>query len=390
MGNFSSPSSGINAIKAYTIPKLHTGKEWYIGFYAFDPALDRMHRKKIKLNHIDKITDRRRYANGLIVRLVQKLEEGWNPWIDAESSNAYKTIEEVFERYRMFLRKRLEEGNLRRPTVYSYFSRLNMLEEWNRKRPVPIRYIYQLDRAFVTAFLNYVYIDLNNSVVTHNHYLVWLGNMTGWMVEQLYLPTKPTEGMETIRQKGEKNRTVIPPHELVRLRELLTGKNGHFLLACYLVYYTLLRPKEISMLRIRDIHLQKQTIYVGADVSKNRHSDVVTLPVKVIHLMLELKLFDYPEEDFIFSDDFIPGMKYRHPKHFGDYWVRHVKKPLRWPEEYKFYSLKDTGITNMLHNCDVLSVRDQARHSDISVTNIYAAKSDANADRRLKNYEDDF
>ena len=57
---------------------------------------------------------------------------------------------------------------------------------------------------------------------------------------------------------------------------------------------------------------------------------------------------------------------------FRDYWTRCVRKDLDLPEQYKFYSLKDTGITNMLRaNKDVLSVRDQARHSSLAITELY-------------------
>lgn len=42
--------SDLEEIISYTPPQLYTGKEWYIGFMAFDPALNTMHRKKTKLN----------------------------------------------------------------------------------------------------------------------------------------------------------------------------------------------------------------------------------------------------------------------------------------------------------------------------------------------------
>ena len=42
--------SKIQEIKSYTPPILHTGKDWYIDFYAFNPVDGVMKRKKIKLN----------------------------------------------------------------------------------------------------------------------------------------------------------------------------------------------------------------------------------------------------------------------------------------------------------------------------------------------------
>lgn len=92
-------NSSINKVKSFTYPKLYTGVEWYIGFYAFDPSKNTMRRKRIKLNHIEKIGDRRKYADGLIRRLVANLENGWNPWIEAENEKAYKTFSEACDLY---------------------------------------------------------------------------------------------------------------------------------------------------------------------------------------------------------------------------------------------------------------------------------------------------
>lgn len=383
-----SKSDALKEIISYTYPKLYTGKEWYVGFLAYDPALGCMRRKKIKVNHIEKITERRKFSAGLIYRLTRKLEDGWNPWIESENANSYRTFTEVLDGYRAYLIKLTNDDNLRLPTMRSYMSRVNMVEKWNKSQKIPITYIYQFDRLFVTEFLNYIYLELNNTVCTHNHYLIWLGTFSNYLVQKMYLKVKPTDGMQTIRKnKTEKNRDVIPDSEIIRLRDHLNKVNKHYLLACYLLYYTLIRPKEMSLLQIKDIHLQKQTIFVSGEISKNRKSAIVTLPAKVIHLMLDLKIFDHSESCYLFSKNFEPGMDYKVPKYFGDYWVKHICKSLNFPSNYKFYSLKDTGITKMLHSCDVLSVRDQARHSDLSITNIYAAKDDKNANARLTNYD---
>ncbi len=55
-----STNSSVKEILQYTYPQLYTGKEWYIGFNAFDPALGKMRRKKIKLNSIASLTQRRK------------------------------------------------------------------------------------------------------------------------------------------------------------------------------------------------------------------------------------------------------------------------------------------------------------------------------------------
>ncbi len=111
------------------------------------------------------------------------------------------------------------------------------------------------------------------------------------------------------------------------------------------------------------------------------------MPDHVLKLMIDLHIFDSPGNYYLFSDGFAPGPERRSEKCFRDYWHHHVRKNLKMSDRYKFYSLKDTGITNMLRaNTDILSVRDQARHSSILITDIYTPKDIQNANQLLLNY----
>lgn len=67
-------SCNCNEIKGYSVPKLHIGKNWYIGFNAYDPLTHKMKRKKININHIDKVTQRRKFADQLIKLLRINIE----------------------------------------------------------------------------------------------------------------------------------------------------------------------------------------------------------------------------------------------------------------------------------------------------------------------------
>ena len=97
--------SKIQEIKSYTPPILHMGKDWYIDFYAFNPVDGVMKRKKIKLNFIKSVKERRAYAKGCINRLSEKLATGWNPWIEQECGNAFLLFKDVIDKYRTFLAK---------------------------------------------------------------------------------------------------------------------------------------------------------------------------------------------------------------------------------------------------------------------------------------------
>lgn len=376
-------------ILPYTYPALYEGKQWYIGFYAIDPGTGQMKRKRYKLTHIKGYKQRRRYAQRMIFELMNKLDKGWNPWVHEEPQIVSPGFAETCDKYLEYVDARTRKGTLRPDTSRSYHSYLKVFRNWCTEKKRSVTRCDQLTKALCAEFLDYVYIDMGASACTRNCYKVWMsGSFFTWMVEHDILKAKPTDGIKSLpKSKEPKARTIIPEEELMKLKEYLLRENPHFLLAVYLLYYCFIRPKEMSMLRLKDFHLSKGTVTIPGKISKNGKTSSVTLPVKVIHYMVDLNVFENPASYYLFSNDFKPGKELRKPKAMGDWWHYHVMQDLRWPRTYLFYSLKDTGITRLLHNVDTLTVRDQARHSDISITNIYA-QHDEKAMEALKNLDD--
>lgn len=381
----------LKEIQGYTPPVLHTGKDWYIDFYAFNPVHGEMRRKKIKLNFIEKVTERRKYAKDYMNRLSEKLSLGWNPWIEQESGNAYMLFKDVISKYRTFMNKMLKDGRYRQETLKSYSSYLHNMEQFNEQKKVPITYIYQFDKDFCVLLLDEVYITRDNTAFTRDNYLGFLKSFSTFCLNHNYLTKNPTEGISSLGRKGKKKiRGILSEELLSKISEYLKEKNPHFLLASYILYYCFIRPAEMTKLKLSNISLERQTIFVQDTISKNKKDGTITLPAKVIHLMLDLNIFDYPNDYYLFSDGMKPGKTERSEKMFRDWWARHVRKDLKLSEKHKFYSLKDTGITNMIRHYDVLSVRDQARHSSILMTDIYTPHDVQEANSLIKNYEGEF
>lgn len=374
-------------IISYTPPKLYTGKEWYVGYMVYNPITRAMCRQRIKLNHIKKLSERKEKAKEIINTLSIKLREGWNPWIDPETEKEYHSFWDVCECYDKYITKMYQDDIYREKTYKDYKNRIDVLQDYNRHAKYPIKFIYQMDRRFVSDFLDYIYISRENSVVTRNNYLGWLSTFSTWLVQKLYLKSKPTEGFQSFAvRRHTKERIVLSDADLGKLHNYLTTNNKYFLLACYILHYMLVRPKEMSYLQLKHINLKKCTMTLDESFTKNRQTSTITMPKHVIELMIDLKIFEHSDSDYLFSTGFKPGAKWINSVAFRKYWDK-IRKDLRWGSQYKFYSLKDTGITNMLRHCDVLSVRDQARHSSILMTDIYTPADLKDANQLILNYE---
>lgn len=378
----------IAEIRAWTPPKLHIGKETYVDFMAYDPLSGKMKRKKIMLGRIKGRKAQREYANGIIQRLTEKLLGGWNPWIESGRQAEYTAFEDACRDYKTYIARMTKEGSMREESFASYSSYMRIFEAWAKSK---VRYVFQLDKKTVAEFLDYVFIDRDNTIQTRNNYLAWVKTFCSWLLQRGFINENPTAGLVMVNKRNRnKNRTVIGDGDLRRVHDYLETNNRHFLLACYFLHYMFVRPREMSFIKVGDINLAGPTLKLHGKHTKNESDATVTIPRKVVMLMLDLKVLQEPSSYYLFSADCRPGKERCSEKQFRDYWNNHVRADLSLPAQFKFYSLKDTGITNMLRkNIDVLSVRDQARHSSISITDMYTPSDNKKASKAILDYEDD-
>lgn len=84
-----------------------------------------------------------------------------------------------------------------------------------------------------------------------------------------------------------------------------------------------------------------------------------------------------PAESYTFSTHFKPGDRLYTTKNMFATWQK-MRENLSLPDSYHFYSLKDTGITEMLESgMPSKFVKDLAGHHSLSMTERYLHVSDA-------------
>ncbi len=388
------PSPIPSYIKAYTMPKLTCGKVWYIHFSAYDPEACKLRRKRIRISpKFKKISDRRQYANDLLERISLELRQGWNPWVSFSSPEQYAIWDDICAEYRSYLSKCMAESMMREKTWKGYNSFLDNFNAWNNSQKKPIVYAFQFDQKLLTRFVDWLWLDKGLSVRTRDNYAMWLKAFSKWLVGHCYVETDPAATLQKIsgRVKSRKNRTIIPAASMQRLKEYCRETDKHFLLACYILYYCFVRPNEMSYIKLDHISVEKGTIFIPDYSSKNKKDGTVTLPDIVIKLMIELKIFDCPGDYYLFSKQLRPGRERHSSKQFTDFWSHHIRKDLKFPPEWKFYSLKDTGITDLIkENTDLLSVRNQARHHSLLMTDIYTPHDIEDANDVIRHRKADF
>lgn len=374
--NFSPKSE----VLGFTYPKLHTGKSWYVDFFSLDPATGTMRRKKYMLDSIGKVTDRRKRAQEMIESLMKLLRSGWSPWVNVDDNRGYTLLEEALEKY--------EKSLVKLPklkTRQSYCSRLNVLREYIKSRVIPPKYVYQFDASFVSDFLDWLYLDRDVTGRTRNNYRGWCSALAAYFIEREYISTNPVVKIKVVPEDAKK-RQPLTAEMLQSLRNYLKEKNPIFLLACMMEYYTMIRPEELSNLRIKDISLKEQSVFVAAEFSKNKRDGKVGLNDELIKLMLDIELFKWPGDCYIFGDKLRHCMKKASSEIFRREWKK-VRAALKWKDIYQFYSLKDSGIRDLANAKGIVIARDQARHTDVSTTNRYLQGRDMPVHDETKHFK---
>lgn len=356
-------------IIGYTLPRIHRGKSYYVDFFAYDPTTDRLKRKRYMLDRYHNRAEREKIAAVLVYNLTHKLLSGWNPFVNTTNTRQYTELGVVFDRYITYIEAAEKKGILKPKTATDYRSRLKQLSVFTEEIGAKIKYAYQLNTAFAVDFLDYLILDKDLSAKSRNNYRTWLSTFCTWLAERKYIDRNPIESIHMLRE-DEKLRSPLEAKDLRKVREWTQQNNPSFYLACMMEYYTFIRPDELRYIKIGDISITEQSVYISESVAKNRKGQVVALNDTVLKLMIEQHIFDYPSQDYLFGANMTPGPQQIYVNRFRQEWNK-MRKALNFPASYQFYSLKDSGIRDLANAQGIVVARDQARHSDISVTNKY-------------------
>lgn len=209
---------------------------------------------------------------------------------------------------------------------------------------------------------------------TYNNFLKFIRLFCNFLIERDYLHENPAQKIKKIPDQVKK-REEIPDDLLNRIFDYLKSNDNAYLLICYFTYYLFLRPKEILSLQVKHIDLEKNLITTTSEFSKNKKNENVTIPNFLIDRIKNYLKNNNNLNHFVFSKDMMPGDTALGNSFITKKWSRY-RTILKFGDVYQFYSLKDTGIKKFLNsNIPSISVKNQARHSDLSITEKYIQKN---------------
>ena len=344
---------------------------WVIEYYAIDPE-GVMRRMVVKMNSMRKrfalAADFKAHCNMVVCNINAKLAGGWTPFGEQQNTRLYTPIDAVLDEY---LSEKAEE--LRPDTMVNYRSFAKVFLTWINQI-CPGAHCSLFNKVMAVKFMDYLRDTHKLSGRAWNNRLKQARAFFSWALEKCYVAQNPFATIKTKREQPKK-RIMIPKDTRARISAYFASRIPQYNVLMQLVYSALIRPKEAWRLKIANINLSEGYISVFSEESKTHYSRIATLVPKlredIAHMISGAK-----QDDYLFGKNYTPGAKQIVYSRFRKEWDT-MRQALKLPQEMQLYSLRDTGITEMLKSgIDALTVMQHADHHDLSMTTRYANHAD--------------
>jgi integrase len=343
-------------------------KNWYVHFRALDPATNKreQYRFNFDVNTYKIKAERIKQANALRQVLIDKLRAGWRP---------HEVIVKEYEYLLDSLQKitAIQWQSLRERTVHTYNVIINVFYDWLKIKKYD--YIKCEDFTNVEA-LQYMDYLSNKKLLkgrTWNNHLAFMKIFFNLLLNRDIIVKNPFKRIKKQAESQSVRNMAFSEVERLQLLECLQKENLQLYYFVSFVYYCALRPKEISMLKIKDIDFGRQNIFVSADISKNKKGESIVIPNSFMPILQRMDLQSMNKDFYILGSGNVPGVEYNKQYDKLTAKLKIIIASLKINPNCTLYSFKHSGVINLYYatNHNIVEVSRHCRHSDIGITQNY-------------------
>lgn len=337
---------------------------WYVYYYYRHPETGQFKRfRKGVSSKLKTKTARRKKADEYIKAINLRLKRGWNPFIDEDIqlTNVTAAIE-----YAMNLKAR----TIKQRSEWTYRSVVKHFVAYLKKEGIDKLTIEEINSRIVQKYFDNMLMNEPISKRTYNNRLTPLKTLFELLRKREYIGHNPMLAIDKLRC-DEPAISAYTSNELELIRKTLPKHNYELYVITQLIYYCFLRPAEIVRLQYKDILYDASIIVIPGTKSKNKKSQVITIPD---HFKLNLKDWDLkqPANHYIFSTNLKPGTREVAPTRIASRWRDYANAVGIGKNIYDF---KHTGNGNAFdQGFNARDIQLQNRHSSLDETQKYLNK----------------
>jgi integrase len=341
--------------KQYTLPKLFVpkdkngkitiakGKYWYVYYYFRNPetgALDSKSKFVVKhnINRLDSIAERKKYGKNLIEVYTELLASGFNPY-EKQRTTDITDLEKSYNLndaldYALEQKKQSVASN----TYKDWESRTNKFKDFAKKSGFLNYPCQSITTKHFIVFLNNLE-DKGLNSKTINNYRACLSSLFSLLVNDLVIENNPLSVIKKRKTNPVKNKP-FTPEQINEIKIYLEKHDPVLLDYIRFVGYAFLRPVEICRIKVGDVHLKDNILYVKTKTEKVSHIFIIDALKEVIEKRLHLTT---AKNDFLITPTKKAGPwpvgETTKTKHFSDAFKK-VKKKFDFSDDYSIYSFR--------------------------------------------------
>ncbi len=363
-------------------------KRWYVDFCAWDVSIDKLRRCRIyePLNRI-KSRSTRLFEGDMLVRAVNRdLRDGKVLGKDKFAEQSAKRVDRMNLLVAIEHVKEQKRLNGHRKSYYRTFSTLKtVLEGWltfENQADFPLSAFSQREALSLHSYLrgekklaNKTINNIFTNLATTFNYLEKRGKI--WKVNPLQaIDTLPVHVKKHAAFTNEQITAIMNAIREHQVNAPVHRRSGYKQLELFIqfIYYALARPNEIMDLKVGDVQLDENRVFIRGEISKNKMDDYVAIPDKLKNSIKKSGVLKAKPGDFIFSKGGVPGATRLHDNFFWDKHKRILEETgLRdLNPNFSLYSYKHTGAISLYKATkDVKIVQQQCRHQSVAQTDAY-------------------
>lgn len=368
---------------------------WRIEFYAYNPITGTRERVRLLLNDIKKrfrtTAEFRTYANQMVCAINAKLFSGWTPFMETITTRQFETIQDVMEKYI----KEKTRDKLAPDTLKNYKSVNALLLKWLKDKKFTKLDMKNFTKTLAIQFMDWVYNDYTYvgpkegsarkygralhheekhiGANRYNNILKQCRAFFSWALQKEYCTVNPFVDIK-LKKKEEKKRTLASPEDRKKIREYFMEKNPRYMIVAELVFNALIRPVEITRIKVGQVDLANKVIHLDAGQTKNGYARDCVLSNELIQILADTLAPGYPNDYFLIGSMFRPGKVAITTKMYQKEWAK-MREKTGIDRTIQLYSLRDGGLTGLFDNgLDAKTVMKAADHHDLNITTRYVRK----------------
>lgn len=351
----------------YVPAEPHFGKLTYIDYYVKDPISKGKRRMRVKVNHVRGLAERKAYARRLAAEINRKLGMGWNPLQQGEATKSWFSLDSVLVQY---LAVKQRDTEFSSPKTYT--SWVNVFSTWCRMEGLLDKAIGAFTKAHALRFMDHLVDVRHVGPRTYNNYILRSSIFFIWAMEREYRSDNPFKGVRR-KKAAQKFREILTEEERQQCLDWFVQHDPPMVTVCMFTFHTLLRPgSELMRIKVRNLDLHKGVVNVsGTQSGKGKYIRRPAIPDVMLPYLITAGLDKQPPDHFVVGKGLWPGPARSGKNTTTNRWNK-MRDALEWPKSKVLYSLRDTGIVQLIADrVDLHFVMRQAGHKDIATTNQY-------------------